>query len=262
LPHPRKEKIVIETDDQRRWWFATHPEYSWSRRGNKTSGPKHDKEAAEKVRPEDVDAYVDNALKYADGDVAYLLKSVKRHFGTESASTGPTDGSATSGWETEAGGATGSRPGRGSRRGLEIRDWHHRSREERRARDLVEYELEQAGANRHDYRLNSFAGRHAAQRDRLYDRDQVDPQGRTNIQRMRDGEAPLDRSGHAIELHHANQLPEGPIVEMTRGEHQSMRVRRDPSQIDRPDARNFRESYWRARAASVGRPTLQRFHIR
>jgi len=24
---------VIQTDDQRRWWFATHPEYSWRRRG-------------------------------------------------------------------------------------------------------------------------------------------------------------------------------------------------------------------------------------
>jgi len=41
------------------------------------------KEASDKVRPEHVDAYVDNALKYVDGDVAYLLKSVKRHFGTE-----------------------------------------------------------------------------------------------------------------------------------------------------------------------------------
>jgi hypothetical protein len=24
---------MIETDEQRRWWFATHPEFSWSRRG-------------------------------------------------------------------------------------------------------------------------------------------------------------------------------------------------------------------------------------
>jgi len=74
---------MIETDEQRRWWFATHPEYSWSRKGAKTSEPKQDKEASDKVRPEDVDAYVDNALKYADEDVAYLLKSVKKHFGTE-----------------------------------------------------------------------------------------------------------------------------------------------------------------------------------
>jgi len=253
---------MIETDEQRRWWFATHPEYSWSRKGERTSRPKREREASEKVSPEDVDAYVDNALKYADEDVAYLLKSVKRHFGTEGASAGPTGGSATSGWETEAGGRTGSGPGRGSRRGLEIRDWHHRSREERHARDLIEDELEQAGANRHDYRLTSFAGQRAAQRDGLYDPYQMDHLGQTNVQRMREGEAPLDRNGKALHLHHAGQKPEGPIIEMTQREHQSVRVRRDSSQIDRTDARNFRESYWRARAASIGRPTPPRFYIR
>jgi hypothetical protein len=77
---------VIETDEQRRWWFATHPEYSWSRRGDRTARSRHEDTASDKVAPEDVDAYVDNALKYADEDVANLLKSVKRHFGTEAES--------------------------------------------------------------------------------------------------------------------------------------------------------------------------------
>jgi hypothetical protein len=27
---------LIETEDQRRWWFATHPEYSWSHTGKKS----------------------------------------------------------------------------------------------------------------------------------------------------------------------------------------------------------------------------------
>jgi hypothetical protein len=65
---------MIETEEQRRWWFATHPQYSWSRRGIRKEGG---------VDPEEVDKYVDNALKYETGPVADLLKSVKRNFGTE-----------------------------------------------------------------------------------------------------------------------------------------------------------------------------------
>jgi hypothetical protein len=66
---------MIETEEQRRWWFATHPQYSWSRRGIRKEGG---------VDPKEVDAYVDEALKYETGPVADLLKSVKRNFGTES----------------------------------------------------------------------------------------------------------------------------------------------------------------------------------
>ena len=72
---------MIETEKQRRWWFATHPEYSSRRTG--VGGRGHDEDDTGKVRPEDVDAYVDEALKYESGPVADLLKSVKRNFGTE-----------------------------------------------------------------------------------------------------------------------------------------------------------------------------------
>jgi len=74
---------MIETDEQRRWWFATHPEYSWSHKGGKDRREGEEKGEDDRVRPEDVDAYVDNALKYVDGPVADLLRSVKRNFGTE-----------------------------------------------------------------------------------------------------------------------------------------------------------------------------------
>jgi hypothetical protein len=40
---------------------------------------QHDKD--DNVSPEDVDAYVDNALKYVDGPLADFLKSIKRNFG-------------------------------------------------------------------------------------------------------------------------------------------------------------------------------------
>src|SRR5208283_2901194 len=73
---------MIETEEQRRWWFATHPEYSWSHRGIRGEAGKEKNEDA--VDPRDVDEYVDNALKYErDESVVALLKSVKRNFGTE-----------------------------------------------------------------------------------------------------------------------------------------------------------------------------------
>jgi hypothetical protein len=32
---------VIETEKQRRWWFATHPEYSWSSKGTRARGQRY-----------------------------------------------------------------------------------------------------------------------------------------------------------------------------------------------------------------------------
>jgi hypothetical protein len=72
---------MIETEEQRRWWFATHPEYSSSRRGIRENSDRGENE--HKVDPKEVDAYVDEALKYETGSVADLLRSVKRNFGTE-----------------------------------------------------------------------------------------------------------------------------------------------------------------------------------
>jgi hypothetical protein len=71
---------VIETDEQRRWWFATHPEYSWSQKG---THPNAKADNQDPIDPKEVDSYVDDALKHVDGPVADLLKSVKRHYGTE-----------------------------------------------------------------------------------------------------------------------------------------------------------------------------------
>lgn len=77
----------------------------------------------------------------------------------------------------------------------------------------------------------------------------LDP--KTNIERMEQGRAPLNRDGEPIILHHAGQRGEGPIIELPRAEHARIRVRRDRSQIDRSDFRDFREAYWQARAASI-----------
>jgi len=77
---------MIETDDQRRWWFATHPEFSWSKRGSGSRGHRKEEKKAQKFWPEDVDAYVDEQLKYATGTEAILLEAIKHHIGTEASS--------------------------------------------------------------------------------------------------------------------------------------------------------------------------------
>jgi hypothetical protein len=72
---------MIETEEQRRWWFATHPEYR--RRGGRAEGGGKGAKNENKIDPKEVDRYVDRALKYESGAVADLLRSVKRNFGTE-----------------------------------------------------------------------------------------------------------------------------------------------------------------------------------
>ncbi len=72
---------MIKTEEQRRWWFATHPEYSGSHRGIKARSK--DRGDDDKASPEEVDKYVDEALPHARGPFADFLKSLKRNFGTQ-----------------------------------------------------------------------------------------------------------------------------------------------------------------------------------
>lgn len=74
---------MLENEKQRRWWFANHPEYSNSRKGERNNQDNDGHDDRETVSPESVDAYVDEALKHVRGTVAGLLKSFKRHFGTQ-----------------------------------------------------------------------------------------------------------------------------------------------------------------------------------
>lgn len=72
---------MIQTEEQRRWWFATHPEYSHGR--NQTKAGEGGKTHQNKIDPREVDKYVDRALNYEKGPVADLLRIVKKNFGTE-----------------------------------------------------------------------------------------------------------------------------------------------------------------------------------
>jgi hypothetical protein len=74
---------LIETDQQRRWWFATHPEYSHRSTGRR--GAKSDD--SDKIDPEKVDDWADERLKNERDPVAIeLLNQAKFWFGTEFAS--------------------------------------------------------------------------------------------------------------------------------------------------------------------------------
>jgi|GEM_PF-937513 len=82
---------MIETEQQRRWWFATHPEYSWNRTGQRGENQGADgNEESDSFSPEAVDAYVEESLKYASGPVQIaLLEATKFWLGTEFASKSP-----------------------------------------------------------------------------------------------------------------------------------------------------------------------------
>jgi hypothetical protein len=52
---------LIETDEQRRWWFATHPEYSWSHRGIRSL--KNRDNGTGRFTREELDRYVAEWIK-------------------------------------------------------------------------------------------------------------------------------------------------------------------------------------------------------
>jgi len=76
---------MIETEQQRRWWFATHPEYSHSRPGQRNHKQGKQDADSERVRPEQVDAYVNDRLRYERDKTAIdLLNLEKQLFGSGS----------------------------------------------------------------------------------------------------------------------------------------------------------------------------------
>lgn len=88
------------------------------------------------------------------------------------------------------------------------------------------------------------------------DPNQTDALGRTNLERMERGLAPLDNMGHSIELHHIRQNPEGPLVELKSIEHEGNFELlhpnlESPSAIDRGEFARIRAEHWKARAEMI-----------
>lgn len=87
--------------------------------------------------------------------------------------------------------------------------------------------------------------------------DKVDEDGKTNLNRMQEGRAPLDKDGNPIELHHIGQKSDSPLAELKKEEHRGKEnntVLHDVnkrSEIDREKFNEERREYWKARAEQV-----------
>jgi len=99
-----------------------------------------------------------------------------------------------------------------------------------------------------------FNGTRVYQRNDLIDAALVDARGRSNLQRMQSGLAPIGRDGKSLNLHHTIQTADGPLAEMTATFHQQnsrvihINPNTIPSGIDRPAFDAFRRDYWMNRA--------------
>lgn len=89
------------------------------------------------------------------------------------------------------------------------------------------------------------------------DYDQVDLFGMTNLDRMKDGKAPLDTNGRPIELHHIGQKQDSPLAELSFTEHRGngndnvLHNKMKESEINREDFGKERQEYWKARAEKI-----------
>lgn len=97
-------------------------------------------------------------------------------------------------------------------------------------------------------------GNWVRQHDEMIDLTKLDARGRTNSQRMQKGLAPLGPDSKPINLHHKNQKPGGAIEELMETLHQKNygQLHKNtgalPSQIDRPQFKQWKTDYWRLRA--------------
>ncbi len=101
---------------------------------------------------------------------------------------------------------------------------------------------------------SDFNGTRVYRRDDLIDPTVVDRLGRTNVQRMKRGLAPIGPDENPINLHHMLQTADGPVAEVTQSFHQlnhrTLHINPNtiPSGIDRGAFASWRQSYWQSRA--------------
>lgn len=85
-------------------------------------------------------------------------------------------------------------------------------------------------------------------RNRTFDPNYVDAEGRSNLQRMEKGLAPIGVDGKSVQIHHFTQSNEGKRVEVTVTEH--AKIRHDKlgnSEIDRIEFAKERREHWKQR---------------
>jgi|AGTN01.1.fsa_nt_gi filamentous haemagglutinin family N-terminal domain len=114
--------------------------------------------------------------------------------------------------------------------------------------------VDQVGGSKYWTTITEFGGSKVYQRNDLIDPLRTDKLGRTNLQRMEAGIAPIGPDGNSINLHHMLQTQDGPIAELTQTFHQSntsvihINPSSIPSGIDRAQFNKWRSEYWMSRA--------------
>ncbi|MEM6162703.1 HNH/ENDO VII family nuclease [Erwinia sp. P6884] len=98
-------------------------------------------------------------------------------------------------------------------------------------------------------------GNKVYQRNDLFDPKYVDPKsGKTNLELMQIGRAPVGTDGKPVNLHHMLQKQDGPIAEVTqifhKDNHKVIHINDNsiPSGINRSEFNKWRSDYWRQRA--------------
>ena len=101
-------------------------------------------------------------------------------------------------------------------------------------------------------RYVSIAGKLVAKRNSTFFPHVKDALGRSNIQRMKQGLAPIGKDGKAVELHHLKQKDDGLIIELTSKEHninsKVLHQYKKESEINRNAFNKFKKLYWQKRA--------------
>jgi len=121
-------------------------------------------------------------------------------------------------------------------------------------RDLRDAEIGQSNRGGGTGKTVVFQGKTVTQNNVSFDPNAVDRQGRTNIQRMEKGLAPIGYDGQSINIHHADQTNSGPVIEMPASSHQQgysdlhSNTGQSPSLIGRNEFNQWRTDYWRFRA--------------
>lgn len=80
--------------------------------------------------------------------------------------------------------------------------------------------------------------------------DLIDEMGRTNLQRMQQGLAPLDSTGNFYELHHIGQRSDATLAILTKAEHDNPALHgyKAISEIVRPEFTKTRREFWKTMA--------------
>lgn len=106
---------------------------------------------------------------------------------------------------------------------------------------------------------NNLKTRRAAnQRNDLIDPKRTDKLGRSSLERMQKGNAPIGPDGEPMNLHHLLQTNDGPLAETTKTQHQTyaktlhINPNTLPSGIDRRQFDAWRRRYWIHRSNDFG----------